>query len=41
MKTLWLRIIYTAHMTLPLSLVSLHIARLDIATAERLRALFS
>jgi hypothetical protein len=40
MNKLWLRIIYTAHMLAPLSLVSSHIARLDIATAERLRALF-
>jgi hypothetical protein len=41
MKTLWLRIIYAAHMALPLSLASFHIARLDEGTAARLRALFS
>lgn len=40
MNKLWLRIIYTAHMLAPLSLVSLHIARLDEPTAHRLRALF-
>lgn len=41
MKTLWLRIIYSLHMALPLSVVSLHVARLDEATAQRLRSLFS
>jgi hypothetical protein len=40
MNKLWLRIIYTAHMLAPLPLVSLHIARLDVDTAERLRTLF-
>jgi hypothetical protein len=41
MHTLWLRLIYTLHMTLPLPLAAAHIARLDAATAERLRVLFS
>lgn len=41
MNKLRLRLIYAAHMLAPLSLVSLHIARLDIDTAEQLRLLFS
>lgn len=41
MKTLWLRLIYTLHMALPLALVAAHIERLDGATVQKLRALFS
>ncbi len=41
MKTLRLRIIYTLHMALPLALAAAHIERLDEATVEALRALFS
>jgi len=40
MNKLRLRLIYTAHMLAPLSLVSLHIARLDEPTLVALRALF-
>jgi hypothetical protein len=41
MKTLWLRLIYAAHMTLPLGLAIAHIERLSPDTVQRLRALFS
>lgn len=40
MKTLWLRLIYTAHMLAPLPLVARHIARLHPDTAHALRTLF-
>lgn len=41
MKTLWLRVIYTAHMLAPLPFVAQHIERLDEATALALRSLFT
>lgn len=41
MKTLWLRVIYTAHMLAPLPLVLRHIERLPPDTAQALRSLFS
>lgn len=40
MKTLWLRVIYCAHMLAPLALVRSHLARLDESTLVRLRSLF-
>lgn len=40
MKTLYLRILYAAHMIAPLSLVCRHIERLDDSTAQQLRSLF-
>lgn len=40
MKRLWLRLIYTAHMCVPLSLAVWHIERLSPSTAQALRALF-
>lgn len=40
MTTLWLRIIYAAHMALPPGLAAAHIARLDERTVAALRSLF-
>lgn len=41
MKTLWLRIIYTAHMLAPAAIAAAHIERLDESTVRALRSLFS
>lgn len=41
MKTIWLRLIYAAHMLAPLPLVTAHIARLSPDTALALRSLFN
>jgi hypothetical protein len=40
MKTLWLRIIYAAHMLAPLSVALWHFERLSPDTLHALRALF-
>ncbi len=40
MKNIWLRIIYAAHMTLPLAIASAHIERLHPSTVLALRQLF-
>ncbi len=40
MKRLWLRLIYSAHMLAPLSLVLWHLRRLSPETVLALRALF-
>lgn len=40
MKTIWLRLIYSAHMLAPLSLALWHIERLSPETLRALRALF-
>ncbi len=41
MKTLWLRVIYSAHMLAPFALVERHIERLHPDTARALHSLFS
>lgn len=40
MRTVWLRIIYTAHILMPAPLVLWHIERLSIDTVQALRGLF-